>query len=39
VDVIGALNVPAIPMNTILEKAVLPNPDKVADRIKKLVEL
>jgi 2-oxoisovalerate dehydrogenase E1 component len=39
VDVIGALNVPAIPMNIILEKAVLPNPDKVADRIKKLVEL
>jgi 2-oxoisovalerate dehydrogenase E1 component len=39
VDVIGALNVPAIPMSIILEKAVLPNPEKVADRIKKLVEL
>jgi 2-oxoisovalerate dehydrogenase E1 component len=39
VDVIGALNVPAIPMNIILEKAVLPNPEKVAERIKKLVEL
>jgi 2-oxoisovalerate dehydrogenase E1 component len=39
VDVIGALNVPAIPMNIILEKAVLPNPEKVAGRIKKLVQL
>jgi 2-oxoisovalerate dehydrogenase E1 component len=39
VDVIGALNVPAIPMNIILEKAVLPNPEKVAARIKKLVQL
>jgi 2-oxoisovalerate dehydrogenase E1 component len=37
VEVIGALNVPAIPMNMLLEKAVLPNAEKLAALIKKLL--
>ena len=31
VEVIGALNLPAVPMNVLLENAMLPNADKVAD--------
>jgi 2-oxoisovalerate dehydrogenase E1 component len=38
VEVMGALNVPAIPMNIYLEKAVLPNADKVAAAIGQLLE-
>ncbi len=38
VEVIGALNLPAVPMNTRLEQAMLPNPDKVARVIKTLLE-
>lgn len=37
IDVIGALNLPAVPMNTVLEKAMLPNEDKVAERLKELL--
>jgi 2-oxoisovalerate dehydrogenase E1 component len=37
VEVIGALNAPAIPMNAGLEDAVLPNADKVAEVLKKLM--
>ena len=37
VDVIGALNLPAVPMNTILEKAMLPNADKVAESLRSLL--
>jgi 2-oxoisovalerate dehydrogenase E1 component len=37
VEVLGALNVPAIPMNIELEKAVLPDPEKVAKRIEYLL--
>ena len=37
VEVLGALNVPAIPMNIYLEKAVLPSMEKVAERIKELL--
>lgn len=37
VQVIGALNVPAIPMNIELEKAVLPDEKKVADAIQILL--
>jgi 2-oxoisovalerate dehydrogenase E1 component len=33
----GALNLPAVPMNTILEQAMLPNPDKLTERIKQLL--
>jgi 2-oxoisovalerate dehydrogenase E1 component len=37
VEVIGALNLPAVPMNIALEKAMLPNEEKVADLINKLL--
>ncbi|MBL7742356.1 MAG: tungsten formylmethanofuran dehydrogenase [Chitinophagaceae bacterium] len=37
VEVLGALNVPAIPMNAGLEKAVLPDPEKVAKRLGHLL--
>jgi 2-oxoisovalerate dehydrogenase E1 component len=36
VEVMGALNLPAVPMNVILEKEMLPNEEKVALRIKIL---
>lgn len=38
VEILGALNVPAIPMNIVLEKAVLPDADKTATIIKKLLQ-
>jgi 2-oxoisovalerate dehydrogenase E1 component len=38
VEVIGALNLPAVPMNMILEQAMLPNADKVAERIGALLK-
>lgn len=37
VKTIGALDVPAVPMNVVLEQAMLPNADKVADEIAKLL--
>jgi 2-oxoisovalerate dehydrogenase E1 component len=37
VEVIGALNLPAVPMNMILEQAMLPNADKVTQRIWALL--
>lgn len=37
VQVMGAENVPAIPMNSSLEAAMLPNADKVADRLEELL--
>lgn len=37
VEVLGALNLPAVPMNIILEKEMLPNADKVAQRIRELL--
>ena len=37
VEVLGALNVPAIPMNIHLEQAVLPNKEKVATVISQLL--
>lgn len=37
VTVIGALNLPAVPMNTILENAMLPNAEKVAKGIEELL--
>ena len=36
VDVLGALNLPAVPLNIGLEKAMLPNSEKVAERINRL---
>ncbi len=38
VKVIGSVNLPAIPLNSTLEKAMLPNADKVADAIEKLLQ-
>ena len=38
VDVMGSKNVPAIPMNNGLEKAVLPDPEQLVARLKKLLE-
>jgi len=38
VDVFGALNLPAVPLNMGLEGAMLPNGDKVADRLLGLLE-
>ena len=37
VEVLGALDLPAVPMNIILEQAMLPNPEKVAARLKDLL--
>ncbi len=37
IEVIGTLNIPAIPMNAGLEKAALPNPSKVTEALKKLL--
>ncbi len=36
VQVLGALNLPAVPMNINLEKTMLPNPEKVADKLEYL---
>lgn len=38
VEVLGALNLPAVPMNMGLEAAMLPNADKVRERILKLLK-
>ncbi len=37
VDIIGAENLPAIPLNSILEFTMLPNADKVSSAIEKLL--
>ena len=37
VDVMGALNLPAVPMNMGLEKAMLPNAEKLAIRLQQLL--
>lgn len=37
VEVIGALDLPAVPMNIILEKEMLPNAEKVAEKIGELL--
>ena len=37
VEVLGALNLPAVPMNVVLEQAMLPNPAKVSARIEQLL--
>lgn len=38
VEVLGALNLPAVPMNIQLEKAMLPNDEKVAGLLKSLLQ-
>jgi 2-oxoisovalerate dehydrogenase E1 component len=37
VQVVGAINLPAIPLNVALEKAMLPNPEKVREKIDFLL--
>jgi 2-oxoisovalerate dehydrogenase E1 component len=37
VEVLGAANIPAIPLNIQLENAVLPNAEKVSEKIKNLL--
>ncbi len=37
VEVMGAMNLPAVPMNIILEQAMLPNAEKVAQRLEILL--
>jgi len=37
IEVMGALNLPAVPMNIGLEQAMLPNASKVSERIKELL--
>ena len=36
-EVLGAMNLPAVPMNTILEQAMLPSAEKVSERIEQLL--
>jgi 2-oxoisovalerate dehydrogenase E1 component len=38
VNVLGALNLPAVPMNTVLENAMLPNSEKVTKAISELLK-
>lgn len=38
VEVIGALNLPAVPMHMGLEQAMLPNPEKVVSRLRDLLQ-
>ncbi len=37
IEVLGALDLPAVPMNIILEKAMLPNEEKVAERLREML--
>ncbi|MGI8600683.1 MAG: alpha-ketoacid dehydrogenase subunit alpha/beta [Chitinophagaceae bacterium] len=37
VEVLGALNLPAVPLNTGLEYAMLPNADKISEIVKRLL--
>ena len=37
VEVMGALNLPAVPMNVLLEKEMLPSAEKVSTRLKELL--
>lgn len=38
VEVMGAMNLPAVPINLALEATMLPNAEKVAERIEKLLK-
>jgi 2-oxoisovalerate dehydrogenase E1 component len=38
VEVMGALNLPAVPMNVVLEKEMLPSAEKVVERVRELLE-
>lgn len=38
IEIIGSVDTPAIPLNSILEEALLPNAEKVAEGLKRLLE-
>jgi len=38
IEIVGSVDTPAIPLNSILEATLLPNGDKVADALKSLLE-
>lgn len=38
IDVLGAMNLPAVPLNTGLESAMLPGIEKVVDRLSQLIQ-
>ena len=38
ITVIGSENLPAIPLNSILEEAILPNSNKISKKIKEILE-
>ncbi len=38
VKIVGAVNTPAVPLNEMLEKTMLPNADKVAEALQQLLE-
>ena len=38
IEIIGSVDTPAIPLNSILEATLLPNGDKVADGLKRLLD-
>ncbi len=38
VETLGALNTPAVPINLILEKEMLPNPEKLTQKIEELLK-
>ncbi|RYY61624.1 MAG: tungsten formylmethanofuran dehydrogenase [Chitinophagaceae bacterium] len=37
VEVMGAMNLPAVPMNVVLEKTMLPDAEKLTERLKQLL--
>jgi 2-oxoisovalerate dehydrogenase E1 component len=39
VEILGAMNLPAVPLNIGLEKAMLPNAEKVVQRLKQIVSV
>ena len=38
VEILGALALPAVPMNVILEKAMLPGPEKITNKLQQLLD-
>ncbi|MDG2370897.1 MAG: thiamine pyrophosphate-dependent enzyme [Flavobacteriales bacterium] len=37
IEIVGSIDTPAIPLNSILEETILPNAEKVAAKLKKLI--
>ncbi|HCN11764.1 MAG TPA: tungsten formylmethanofuran dehydrogenase, partial [Chryseobacterium sp.] len=37
VEAVGSLNLPAVPINLVLEKEMLPNAEKVSEKIKEML--